>query len=234
MLQPSHSLLLQMQSTTPAATATMQLLLLPLPPSPRLPLVFPLLPSPPLLLSLLLQVLYNRKHKRCLYPPCSPMRSLSHHSSSCPRAVSVYQQCADANASDTRVCNDILLDKTTVDCLAGSDTPLIVHYHRCLETACNLDNSAVDPMIRYIDDNNCGEDGKSEPLVVVLLLIFRVDWDHGLTGYWQNETNLSDVSDQILLVRRFLLLLPPPPPSPPPSPVSLRFLSLLQSWKLPL
>ena len=110
------------------------------------------------------------------------MRSLSHHSSSCPRAVSVYQQCAAANASDTRVCNDILLDKTTVDCLAGSDTPLIVHYHRCLETACNLNNSAVDPMIRYID-NNCGEDGKSEPLVVVLLLIFRVDGDHGLTGY---------------------------------------------------
>ena len=38
-----------MQSTTPAATATMQLLLLP-PPSPRLPLVFPLLPSSSLLL----------------------------------------------------------------------------------------------------------------------------------------------------------------------------------------
>ena len=130
------------------------------------------------------------------------MRSLSHHSSSCPRAVSVYQQCAAANASDTRVCNDILLDKTTVDCLAGSDTPLIVHYRRCLETACNLNNSARDPMIRYID-NNCGEDGKSEPLVVVSLLILRVEWDH---GYWQHETNLSDVSDQILLVRRFLLL----------------------------
>ena len=160
----------------------MQLLLLPPPPSPRLPLVFTLLPS--LLLLLLLQVLYNRMHKRCLYPPCSPMRSLSHHSSSCPRAVSVYQQCAAANASDTRVCNDILLDKATVDCLAGSDSALIVHYRRCLETACNLNNSAVDPMIRYID-NNCGEDGKSEPLVVVLLLIFRTHENDAHTGAWQ-------------------------------------------------
>ena len=121
-------------------------------------------------------------------------------------AVSVYQECAAANASDTRVCNDILLDKTTVDCLAGSDTPLIVHYRRCLETACNLNNSAVDPMIRYID-NNCGEDGKSEALAVVLLLIFRADWDH---GYWQHETNRSDVSDQI----------PPPPPPPHDRPFS--------------
>ena len=112
------------------------------------------------------------------------MRSLSHHSSSCPRAVSVYQQCAAANASDTRVCNDILLDKATVDCLAGSDTPLIVHYYRCLETACNLDNSARDPMVRYID-NNCGEDGKSEPLVVVLLLIFRTHENAAHTGAWQ-------------------------------------------------
>ena len=62
-----------------------------------------------------------------------------------------------------------------MDCLAGSDTPLIVHYRRCLQTACNLDNSAVDPMIRYIDDNNCGEDGKSAAVVVVsFILIFRV------------------------------------------------------------
>ncbi len=113
------------------------------------------------------------------------MRSLSHHSSSCPRAVSVYQQCAAANASDTRVCNDILLDKATVDCLAGSDTPLIVHYRRCLETACNLNNSAVYPVIRYIADNNCGEDGKSEPLVVVLLLIFRTHENAAHTGAWQ-------------------------------------------------
>ena len=103
------------------------------------------------------------------------MRSLSHHSSSCPRAVSVYQQCAAANASDTRVCNEILLQQATVDCLAGSDTPLIVHYHRCLETACNLNNSAVDPMIRYIDDNNCGEDGTPAAIFVVsFILIFRV------------------------------------------------------------
>ena len=114
------------------------------------------------------------------------MRSLSHHSSSCRRAVSVYQQCAAAaNASDTRVCNDILLDKATVDCLAGSDTPLIVHYRRCLETACSLNNSAVYPMIRYIADNNCGEDGKSEPLVVVLLLIFRTHENAAHTGAWQ-------------------------------------------------
>ena len=195
MLQPPHSLLLLIQYTTPAPTATMQLLLLP-PPSPRLPLVFPLLPSPSLLLLLLLQVLYNRKYKRCLYPPCSPMRSLSHHSSSCPRAVSVYQQCAAANASDTRVCNDILLDKATVDCLAGSDTPLIVHYRRCLETACNLDNSARDPMIRYID-NNCGEDGKSEPLVVVLYSSsahtkMMLTLAHGRNGY--SATLVADVA----------------------------------------
>ena len=147
-----------------------------------------------------------------IYLPGGLKCGLSPRRPSCPRAVSVYQQCAAANASDTRVCNEILLQQATVDCLAGSDTPLIDHYRRCLETACNLNNSAVDPMIRYIDDSNCGEDGKSEAFAVVSLLIFRVDWDHGLIGYWQNETNLSDVSDQILLVRRFLLLLPPPPP----------------------
>ena len=151
-----------------------------------------------------------------IYPPGGLKCGLSHHRPSCLRAVSVYQQCAAANASDTRVCNEILLQQATVDCLAGSDTPLIDHYRRCLETACNLNNSAVDPMIRYIDDNNCGEDGKSEPLAVVSLLIFRVDWDHGLIGYWQNETNLSDVWDQILLVRRCLL--PPSLPLPTPHP----------------
>ena len=96
----------------------------------------------------------------------------------------MYQQCAAANASDTRVCNDILLDKATVDCLAGSDSALIVHYRFCLETACNLNNSAVDPTIRYID-NNCGEDVKSEPLVVVLLLIFRTQENAAHTGAWQ-------------------------------------------------
>ena len=110
-----------------------------------------------------------------IYPRGGLKCGLSPHRPSCPRAVSVYQQCAAANASDTRVCNEILLQQATVDCLAGSGTPLIDHYRRCLETACNLNNSAVDPMIRYIDDNNCGEDVKSEPLVVVLLLIFRVD-----------------------------------------------------------
>ena len=143
----------------------MQLLLLP---PPLLRLTLPL----PLLLLLLLQVLYNRKHKRCLYPACSPVRSLSHHRSSCPKAFSEYQRCAAANATDTWVCNEILLKQVTVDCLAGSGTPLIDHYRRCLETACNLDNSAREPMIRYID-NNCGEDEKSEALIVVLLLIFR-------------------------------------------------------------
>ena len=147
-----------------------------------------------------------------IYPPGGLKCGLSPHRPSCPRAVSVYQQCAAANASDTRVSNEILLQQATVDCLAGSDTPLIDHYRRCLETACNLKSSAVDPMIRYIDDNNCGEDGKSEAFAVVSLLIFRVDWDHRLIGYWQNETNLSDVSNQILLVRRFLPLLPPPLP----------------------
>ena len=110
-----------------------------------------------------------------IYLPGGLKCGLSPHRPSCPRAVLVYQQCAAANASDTRVCNEILLQQATVDCLAGSDTPLIVHYRRCLETACNLNNSAVDPMIRYIDDSNCGEDGKSEAFAVVLLLIFRVD-----------------------------------------------------------
>ena len=160
----------------------MQLLLLP---PPRSPLVLPLLPSHHCYCCCCYKHCnYNRKHKRCLYPPCGPKRSLSHHRTSCPRAVSVYQQCAADNSNDTRVCNDILLDKATVDCLAGSDTPLIVHYRCCLETACNLNNSAVDPMIRYID-NNCGEDGKSEPLVVVLLLIFRTHENAAHTGTWQ-------------------------------------------------
>ena len=164
----------------------MQLLLLPPPPrSPRSPLVLPLLPSHHYYCCCCYKHCnYNRKYKRYLYPPCGPKRTLSHHRTSCPRAVSVYQQRAAANASDTRVCNDILLDKATMDCLAGSDTPLIVHYRRCLETACNLDNSALDPTIRYID-NNCGEDGKSEPLVVVLLLIFRTHENDAHTGAWQ-------------------------------------------------
>ena len=120
-----------------------------------------------------------------IYLPGGLKCGLSPHRPSCPRAVLVYQQCAAANASDTRVCNEILLQQATVDCLAGSDTPLIVHYRRCLETACNLNNSAVYPMIRYIADNNCGEDGKSEPLVVVLLLIFRTHENAAHTGAWQ-------------------------------------------------
>jgi len=109
-----------------------------------------------------------------IYPRGGLKCGLSLHRPSCPRAVSVYQQCAAANASDTRVCNEILLQQATVDCLAGSGTPLIDHYRRCLEMACNLNNSAVDPMIHYIDDSNCGKDEQSEAVVVVSYLTFRV------------------------------------------------------------
>ena len=139
----------------------MQLLLLPPPPPPppRLPLVLPLLPSHHCYCCCCYKHYnYNRKHKRCLYPPCGPKRSLSHHRTSCPRAVSVYQQCA-AGASVTRDCDYIFLDKATVDCLAGSGTPLIDHYHRCLETACSVDASAMGPTLAYIKDN-CGEEGE--------------------------------------------------------------------------
>ena len=108
-----------------------------------------------------------------IYPRGGLKCGLSPHRPSCPRAVSVYQQCSAANASDTRVCNEILLQQATVDCLAGSGTPLIDHYRRCLEMACNLNNSAVDPMIHYIDDSNCGKDEQSEA-VVVSYLTFRV------------------------------------------------------------
>ena len=109
-----------------------------------------------------------------IYLPGGLKCGLSPHRPSCPRAVLVYQQCAAANASDTRVCNEILLQQATVDCLAGSGTPLINYYRRCLETACNLDNSARDPMIRYIDDSNCGKVGQSEAVVVVSYVTFRV------------------------------------------------------------
>ena len=70
----------------------------------------------------------------------------------------MYQQCA-AGASVTRDCDYIFLDKATVDCLAGSGTPLIDHYHRCLETACGVDTSAMAPTLAYINDN-CGEEGE--------------------------------------------------------------------------
>ena len=109
-----------------------------------------------------------------MYPPGSLKCGLSPHRPSCPRAVSVYQQCAAANASDTRVCNEILLQQATVDCLAGSDTPLIDHYHRCLLAGCHVDTSALDPTFAYIYDNNCGKDGQSEAVVVVSYLTFRV------------------------------------------------------------
>ena len=93
----------------------------------------------------------------CLYPP-EPKCSLSHYSNSCPDAASVYQQCAPG-ASVTRDCDYIFLDKATVDCLVGSGPPLIVHYHRCLKTACGVDTSAMDPTLAYIN-GNCGEDGE--------------------------------------------------------------------------
>ena len=95
-----------------------------------------------------------------IYPPGGLKCGLSSHRPSCPRAVSVYQQCAAAaNASDTRDCDYIFLDKATVDCLAGSGTPLIDHYRRCLETACGANTSAMAPTLAYINDN-CGEEGE--------------------------------------------------------------------------
>ena len=140
----------------------MLMLLLP-PPALRLPLLLSLLPSPSVLLLLLLQVLYNRKHKRYLYPPCGPNRNLSLHRPSCPRAVSAYQECP-AGVNNTRSCSDILLNPETVDCLADSDTSLIDHYHRCLLAVCDVDTSALDPTLAYIE-HNCGEDGKFEALL---------------------------------------------------------------------
>ena len=108
-----------------------------------------------------------------IYPRGGLKCGLSPHRPSCPRAVSVYQQCAAANASDTRVCNEILLQQATVDCLAGSGTSLIDHYNRCLLTSCKVEPSALDPTWAYIEDN-CGEDGKSEALAIISYLIFRV------------------------------------------------------------
>ena len=140
----------------------MLMLLLP-PPALRLPLLLSLLPSPSVLLLLLLQVLYNRKHKRCLYPPCGPNRSLFHHRPSCPRAVSVYQECP-TGVNNTRSCSNVLLDQATVDCLAASDTSIIDHYHRCLLAVCGVDPSAMAPTLAYIEDN-CGEDEKFEALL---------------------------------------------------------------------
>ena len=138
----------------------MQLLLLPPPPPPPLPLVLLYYHHHHCYRCCCYKHYnYNRKHNRCLYPPCGPKRSFSHHRTSCPRAVSVYQQCAAANASDTRDCDYIFLDKATVDCLAGSGTPLIVHYRRCLETACGVDTSAMAPTLAYIKDN-CDEEGE--------------------------------------------------------------------------
>ena len=93
----------------------------------------------------------------CLYPP-ELKCSLSHYSNSCPDAASVYQQCA-AGASVTRDCDYIFLENATVDCLAGSGSPLIVHYVRCLKTACGVDTSAMDPTLAYMKDI-CGEEGK--------------------------------------------------------------------------
>ena len=149
----------------------MLIILLP-PPALRLPLLLSLLPSPSvLLLLLLLQVLYNRKHKRYLYPPCGPNRSLSLHRPSCPRAVSAYQECP--TGVNTSYCNVALLEQETVDCLADSDTSLTDHYHRCLAAVCDVDASALNATLAYIE-HNCGEDGKFETLAIISYLIFRV------------------------------------------------------------
>ena len=69
----------------------------------------------------------------------------------------MYQHCA-AGANVTRDCDYIFLDKATVDCLAGSRLRLIEHYDICLETACGVDTSAMDPTLAYINDS-CGEEG---------------------------------------------------------------------------
>ena len=115
----------------------------------------------------------------CIYhAPCGPKRGFSHHRRSCFRAASEYQQCVAAGANDFRDCNEILLKQATVDCLAGSDTPLIDYYRGCLGSICKNDNKLVESLIRYIYYNRCGEDGKSGALVVVLVLIFRVVSDH--------------------------------------------------------
>ena len=107
-------------------------------------------------------------------PPGGLKCGLSSHRPSCPRAVSVYQQCPAAYASDTRVCNEILLQQATVGCLVGSDTPLIDHYRRCLLAGCQVDTSAFGPTFAYIHDTNCGKDGQSQTVAVVSYLTFRV------------------------------------------------------------
>ena len=106
------------------------------------------------------------------YPPCGLKRSLSLYRPSCPRAVSMYQQC-NGGVNNTRSCSDILLKQATVDCLAASGTSLIDHYNRCLAAICDGDTSALGPTLAYID-HNCGGDGKSQALVVVLYIIFLV------------------------------------------------------------
>ena len=75
----------------------------------------------------------------------------------------MYQECP-AGVNNTRSCSDVLLNPATVDCLADSDTSLIDHYHRCLLAVCDVDTSALDPTLAYIE-HNCGEDGKFEALL---------------------------------------------------------------------
>ena len=75
----------------------------------------------------------------------------------------MYQECP-AGVNNTRSCSDILLDQATVDCLADSDTSLIDHYHRCLLAVCDVDASALNPTLAYIE-HNCGEDGQFEALL---------------------------------------------------------------------
>ena len=84
----------------------------------------------------------------------------------------MYQECP-AGVNNTRSCSDILLNQATVDCLAASDTSHIDHYHRCLAAVCDVDASALNATLAYIE-HNCGEDGKFEALAIISYLILRV------------------------------------------------------------
>ena len=77
----------------------------------------------------------------------------------------MYQECP-GGVYYAEFCNEILLKQATVDCLAASGTSHTDHYHRCLLKACRVDSSALDPTVAYIE-HNCGEDGKSEAIVII-------------------------------------------------------------------
>ena len=78
----------------------------------------------------------------------------------------MYQECP----AGAEFCNEILLKQATVDCLAASGTSLTDHHLRCLLKACGVDSSAWDPTAAYIE-HNCGEDGKSEAIVVISVYV---------------------------------------------------------------